>query len=144
VPRRCETCCGSGVVCEDHPYRPWVGGDATVCCGAAGMACPDCSPPAPAPARAAPLVIKAMVVHVGGPLCGWRSFAPVGPDHRPPARLPYPGGGGLYLRTSSITLDPDGTRTVYEWQPAPTGHRTPSDCTCGQRGCPNAKRPEPP
>jgi len=140
VKRGCSTCCGSGIVCEDHPYRPWVGVDDTICC-AAGMVCPDCSPPAHAPTR--PVVIKAMVMHVGGPLCGWPTFAPVGPDDQPPPQLPYPGGGGVYWRTSRTVRDGHGTRTVYEWQPAP-GHRNPSHCTCGRSGCPNAKRRQTP
>lgn len=42
----CEICLGEGIVCEDHPGRPWAPGplhdsDSRCCdCGAGGMPCP--------------------------------------------------------------------------------------------------------
>lgn len=150
--RPCGSCCGSGLVCEDHPYRPWVGVDDELCCAAAGMYCPECTPPGraatrpgtPSP-RPRPPVINGLVAHLGGPLDGWPSTAPLGPDDRPPRQLPYPAGGGTYLRTSGSEVDPTGaTRTVYLWQPAPDGRRSPNDCSCGLAGCPNATRRQPP
>lgn len=35
----CPTCRGDGLVCEDHPDRPWRDGDG--CCGAPGQPCPS-------------------------------------------------------------------------------------------------------
>jgi hypothetical protein len=38
----CPFCLGYGIVCEDHPARPWDSGTDRDCrCGGAGMPCPD-------------------------------------------------------------------------------------------------------
>ncbi len=40
VRPNCEVCFGLGIVCEDHPLRPWDSGTEYDClCGAAGMPC---------------------------------------------------------------------------------------------------------
>jgi len=39
----CDVCDGTGLVCEDHPDRPWFGLSARGCdCGGAGALCPSC------------------------------------------------------------------------------------------------------
>lgn len=57
----CPACAGEGIVCEEHPDRPWGDGDG--CCGAPGapcplfnagplrVACPHCGEPAGAGCR---------------------------------------------------------------------------------------------
>ena len=45
----CPLCSGSGIVCENHPERPWGGtSNAELACECgAGMPCPECCFPVP-------------------------------------------------------------------------------------------------
>lgn len=47
VPVNCETCDDTGIVCENHPDKPW--GEMSVhpsaCSCGAGMSCPKCCDP---------------------------------------------------------------------------------------------------
>jgi hypothetical protein len=39
---KCSRCEDRGWVCENHPERPWEGGNACTC-GGVGMPCPRCN-----------------------------------------------------------------------------------------------------